>query len=510
MSHSPAAASTGTTSTSCESCGWIAAFCAALAFGSFGVPIKSNAAKQVDVDPLVFQTYKTVMCFLTTGLFLGVWSLVRNDRSHSELLTFSPWGIVSGLFWVPGGVATVYAVKSAGLALGVGIGSSFIVLVSFVWGIFIFHEPVHSQFGACAAILCMMTGLFGMSYYSAPIEPPMRVGLDDEDSNDDRDTNAAVSLENLNRHCHDRRHTALALAEINDSEINDSGSEIEPIAVQERRRRRRHSRIKYMGLSSENAQVDVQEEDFQQQQEQQKNMERPVDSHHPTSVRHDDSHSSKTPDRSSSPSECSSGEDALSSLHSSSCTADHPYSCDLTPEPLHASIVICGGRKLTKRQTGMLSALFCGVWGGSITAPMAWAPPSTRGLHYLLSFAIGASIVNLVMWVFRYFWYMYWHQDNFVSAYQRLPSFHVRVLWIPGGISGLLWSIGNLFSLVSVAELGEGVGYPLVQTSILISGLWGLLYFHEVTGTERRSKWFASSLLTIFGILLLSYEHHDA
>ena len=32
-------------------------------------------------------------------------------------------------------VATVYAVKSAGLAIGIGVGSSFIVLISFTWGV---------------------------------------------------------------------------------------------------------------------------------------------------------------------------------------------------------------------------------------------------------------------------------------------------------------------------------------------------------------------------------------
>jgi glucose uptake protein GlcU len=70
-------------------------------------------------------------------------------------------------------------------------------------------------------------------------------------------------------------------------------------------------------------------------------------------------------------------------------------------------------------------------------------------------------------------------------------------------------SFGNFFSLISVFYLGEGVGYPLVQTSILISGLWGMLYFREVKGKERMLKWFGSSLLTVFGILLLSYEHHE-
>lgn len=60
--------------------------------GSFGVPIKSEAARSVDIDPLVFQTYKTFVCFATSWLILLT----------GETFTFSPWGIVSGLFWVPG------------------------------------------------------------------------------------------------------------------------------------------------------------------------------------------------------------------------------------------------------------------------------------------------------------------------------------------------------------------------------------------------------------------------
>jgi hypothetical protein len=71
------------------------------------------------------------------------------------------------LFW-DRGVATVYAVKAAGLAIGIGIGSSCIVLVSFGWGIFVFHEPVHSVVGACLAILALIVGILGMSYYSSP------------------------------------------------------------------------------------------------------------------------------------------------------------------------------------------------------------------------------------------------------------------------------------------------------------------------------------------------------
>jgi hypothetical protein len=59
-----------TMSTSCDTCGWLAAFGGMLAFGSFGVPIKSKVAQTLDIDPLAMQTYKTSMCFLTSWLVL--------------------------------------------------------------------------------------------------------------------------------------------------------------------------------------------------------------------------------------------------------------------------------------------------------------------------------------------------------------------------------------------------------------------------------------------------------
>lgn len=113
---------------SCDACGWAAAFVSMLGFGSFGAPIKSEAAKSVDIDPLVMQSYKTFMCFITSWLVLA----------FGEPFSFAPWGIVSACFWVPAGVAAIFSIKTAGLAVAMGTLSSFIVLVSFVWGIFCF------------------------------------------------------------------------------------------------------------------------------------------------------------------------------------------------------------------------------------------------------------------------------------------------------------------------------------------------------------------------------------
>jgi len=129
-----------------------------LGFGSFGVPIKSDRANKVDIDPLVMQTYKSTLCFLLSFTVLSV----------GVEFSFTPWGIVSGLFWVPGGTAVVFGIRNAGLAPTVGINSSLIVLVSFTWGIFIFDEHVRSRLVACLAILLMILGIWGMVYFSQP------------------------------------------------------------------------------------------------------------------------------------------------------------------------------------------------------------------------------------------------------------------------------------------------------------------------------------------------------
>ena len=143
----------------CTACGWLAAILSCLSFGSFAVPIKSKAARECNVDPLVFQSYKTFMCFATALIAPPI----LGQRYY-----FTPYGILSGLFWVPAAVAAIYAVQNAGLALSQGLWSSIIVLVSFVWGIFIFHEGVKSEVMASVAVFLMCVGLWGMSLFSTP------------------------------------------------------------------------------------------------------------------------------------------------------------------------------------------------------------------------------------------------------------------------------------------------------------------------------------------------------
>lgn len=92
-----------------ESCGWLAAAIAAIAYGTYGVPIRTT--KSINVHPFVLQSYKTLVIFIMgwSVLLLGV------D------LSYTPWGLLSGLLWTVGGTGGIYGIRKAGLAIAVGM-----------------------------------------------------------------------------------------------------------------------------------------------------------------------------------------------------------------------------------------------------------------------------------------------------------------------------------------------------------------------------------------------------
>jgi len=143
-------------------CGWIAGIIGCIGFGSFGVPLKGEAANSVDggkgAHPFVLQTYKSMLLFLTSWLvlFLG------------ESFHFSPMGLVSGLLWVTGGITGIFGIRNAGLAISVGTWSAVTVLISFIFGSFVFGERVYSVGTTLCGISMLLVGFLGMSYFSSP------------------------------------------------------------------------------------------------------------------------------------------------------------------------------------------------------------------------------------------------------------------------------------------------------------------------------------------------------
>ncbi len=61
-----------------------------------------QAVVEANVDPLVYQTWKTTVFFTTSWLVLTY-----------NLFTFTPWGLLTGLLWVPGGCLMIAGERDA-------------------------------------------------------------------------------------------------------------------------------------------------------------------------------------------------------------------------------------------------------------------------------------------------------------------------------------------------------------------------------------------------------------
>ena len=173
----------------------------------------------------------------------------------------------------------------------------------------------------------------------------------------------------------------------------------------------------------------------------------------------------------------------------------------------HQTIDLPHLHSTSKYHIGLFMAVVNGVLAATIMVPLHYAPPNTtEGVGYSMSFGIAAVLVVGLFWILR-LCYLSFKSTSIQKGYKLLPSFHIRVMWRAGLTSGLLYSVGNMFGIVSINHLGNFMGYSLNQSSIIISGLWGLLYYKEIPGTMNMIGFFFSLLVVFVGILLMGREH---
>ena len=426
-----------------DNCGWAAAVVAVIAWGSFGAPLKTTA--KVEVNFFVMQTYKTVICFLTCWLVLPLGVDMR----------WSNWGIVSGLFWVPGASCGIYGIRNAGLAVAQGTWSAIQVLVSFIFGIIIFQEGVKSIYRTMCAFVLLTIGLVGMSRYAgegaaqakrAATENPAFVAsykiapaLTADTYAPDDSGGARKAKRSAKRPPSDQvapvngtagtlvvaGATKIGTAKplemeslIDDESLVMGGEKGQEIELRERKDKL-HIFIPTFGLTK-------------------------------------------------------------------------PYSVTLT-----------------RHQMGILGAVVNGAWGGCNMIPLHYAirDDNMSGADYLISFATGSLIVNAIMWLLLFLYHLHHRKGVFGEAIDNLPKFHLRELGIPGLMAGLLYSLGNFSSILAVANLGQAIGFSFCQLQLFVSGLWGVFCFHEIRGCTIVTKWFAAAMVAVTGIIWLSYEH---
>jgi glucose uptake protein GlcU len=431
-----------------EGCGWTAAIIAVVSWGTFGVPLKVNT--NVEVNFFVMQSYKTMVCFVTSWLVILLGEEVR----------FTPWGIVSGLFWVPGAACGIYGIRNAGVAVAVGTWSAIQVSTSFVFGILIFQEHVKSMQQTMLAFCILMVGLVGMSMYS---EAPKLSRASKAGGGD---------------------YEPVALSDGAGGVGVDVPSELTPTPVSSPLPKR--NKLLRKNSKGESL-VD--------------SPKKTLDSSGGAAAAAADNSISGTTPSSMIPLELEDGK----------ATLDLPLMDEDDDKRLQKDrVVLFGGRiALPRRQMGMLGAVVNGVWGGLNLIPLHYAQrdQGMSGAGYLISYASGSMLVCVLIWA-GLFGYHFVHRDyQWREALDQLPAWHVQELGLPGALAGIFYSIGNFCSILAVTYLGQGVGFSFCQGQLLISGLWGVFYFGEIKGQETITKWFASASITIVGIIWLSFQH---
>jgi hypothetical protein len=197
------------------------------------------------------------------------------------------------------------------------------------------------------------------------------------------------------------------------------------------------------------------------------------------------------------------------------------------------------------RSLGLAAAAFNGLWGGSVMVPLKIASAqggggssgTTGGVDFVVSFGVGVALVTALGWLLLAARAaasllaeraaskpaasraalaaqpgasadaaaqeaLLLRRASF-AAHSRLPSMRPRLLVLPGALAGLAWSVGNFASMFAVLALGEAVGYSACQAAVMVSGLWGVLYFGEAP--RGQLPWMAGALACTAGIALLAH-----
>nr|WP_129734297.1 GRP family sugar transporter [Parabacteroides goldsteinii] len=67
-----------------------------------------------------------------------------------------------------------------------------------------------------------------------------------------------------------------------------------------------------------------------------------------------------------------------------------------------------------------------------------------------------------------------------------------------GVLGGVIWCIGQSFSLIASGKAGAAISYGLGQGATLVSALWGILIWHEFKGTPKSSDYLNLGMFILF------------
>ncbi len=162
-----------------------------------------------------------------------------------------------------------------------------------------------------------------------------------------------------------------------------------------------------------------------------------------------------------------------------------------TQRPLQAEHAPSSGpdpRRIRTLQTvGMVCGLTAGAWLGAAEAPTKLVNSGLSPVVVSLAMVIG---VFLARWSLP----ALIQGTSYIAADLRQAP-HLIVWAI---LAGCLWAVANTLTIFAVRDVGLSIAFPLWNSNSLLGILWGVLFFGELRGADRR-RW----LGVIGGALLM-------
>ncbi len=145
------------------------------------------------------------------------------------------------------------------------------------------------------------------------------------------------------------------------------------------------------------------------------------------------------------------------------------------------STIISSQSMNTKR--GLAAAVMAGLIFGSQLVPLKLGKVEPQ--DFFFSSTLGIFIIGIAIFLFK-------------KARFKKEAITLSLL------SGVIWNVGNLLSLISVSLIGLAKSIPLTQTAVLIAILWGVFYFKEVRSGKSIFQVLAGAVVLLTGVIVLS------
>jgi len=141
-----------------------------------------------------------------------------------------------------------------------------------------------------------------------------------------------------------------------------------------------------------------------------------------------------------------------------------------------------GGNSSLNKKKGIVSAALAGLIWGSQLVPLKVGNVATRDFFFPV--CLGISVTGLILFLSK-----------------RIPFKKEAVK--ESLLSGVIWNVGNLLSLVSLSIIGLSKTGPTSQSSTLVAVLWGLFYFKEVTNIKAKFQVLIGAIILLGGVIVL-------